>query len=55
MANENCLTSSLLPIMPFRECLYFQPTPHCDSDRKSEFLETEGGIVYHMLQRGLNG
>jgi hypothetical protein len=45
IANENCLTSSLLSIMPFRECLYFQHTPYCDSDRKSAYLETECGIL----------
>jgi class 3 adenylate cyclase len=31
--------------MPFRERLYFQHMSHCDSDRKSEFLEMECGKV----------
>ena len=54
IANENRLTSRILPTMLFREYLYFQHMPHCDRDRPSEFSETECGKVSLTLWKDLN-
>ena len=53
IASENRLTSSMLPTMLYRECLYFQHIPHCDRDRKGEFSEIEYGKLSLAMLAGL--